>query len=193
MSVDFVLWVVWTDIPGIIVTLTAKLGTTVKTVHCLVRHMRTCRHTDGLCTCKAGWMGDNCTTECIQSYGENCQHPCSKHCSNHQCDRFNGKCLCDCQCGTDSLLRFHTNDAGDCKIWIVAFSLSLVTSVIFISVTIILRRKLSLQQKSSADDVNLYWRCGSNTEQKITTDDASHYQDLCVSRNEKTYQTIDQQ
>lgn len=53
-------------------------------------------------------------------------------------------------------------------------------------------RKLSLQQKSSAGDVNLYWRCGSNTEQNITTDDASHYQDLCVSRNENTYQTIDQ-
>lgn len=23
---------------------------------------KTCRHTDGLCSCKAGWMGPNCTT-----------------------------------------------------------------------------------------------------------------------------------
>lgn len=22
----------------------------------------TCRHTDGFCTCKAGWLGYNCTT-----------------------------------------------------------------------------------------------------------------------------------
>lgn len=35
---------------------------------------KTCRHKDILCSCKAGWMGDNCTTECIGSYGENCQY-----------------------------------------------------------------------------------------------------------------------
>lgn len=63
----------------------------------------------------------------------------------------------------------------------------------YIIIISLFHRKLSLQQKSSAGDVNLYWRCGSNTEQNITTDDASHYQDLCVSRNENTYQTIDQQ
>lgn len=36
-----------------------------------------------------------CTTisECLQSYGENCQHPCSEHCINQTCDRFNGTCL----------------------------------------------------------------------------------------------------
>lgn len=34
-------------------------------------------------------------------------------------------------------------------------------------------RKLSIQRKSAADDVNLYLRYGSNTEQTVTTDDAS--------------------
>lgn len=89
---------------------------------------KTCRHMDGLCSCKAGWKGHNCTTgdtffsifhylwrdfilatgnrkwtiieenyfsECFQSYGENCQYPCSEHCIDHKCDRFNGKCLCN--------------------------------------------------------------------------------------------------
>lgn len=32
-------------------------------------------------------------SECLQSYGENCQHPCSEHCINQTCDRFNGTCL----------------------------------------------------------------------------------------------------
>lgn len=32
-------------------------------------------------------------SECHQSYGENCMHPCSEHCINQTCDRFNGSCL----------------------------------------------------------------------------------------------------
>lgn len=60
---------------------------------------KTCRHTDGLCTCKAGWTGLNCTTECALSYGENCQYPCSVHCINKVCDRFNGTCLFGCKDG----------------------------------------------------------------------------------------------
>lgn len=54
-------------------------------------------------------------------------------------------------------------------------------------------RKLFLQQKSAAGDVNLYLRCGYNAEQTVSTDDASHYQDLRVSQIENTYQTINQQ
>lgn len=54
-------------------------------------------------------------------------------------------------------------------------------------------RKLFLQHKSAAGDVNLYLRCGSNAEQTVSTDDASHYQDLRVSQIENTYQTINQQ
>lgn len=54
-------------------------------------------------------------------------------------------------------------------------------------------RKLFLQQKSAAGDVNLYLRCGYNAEQTVSTDDAYHYQDLRVSQIENTYQTINQQ
>lgn len=34
--------------------------------------------------------------ECALSYGENCQYPCSVHCINKVCDRFNGTCLFGC-------------------------------------------------------------------------------------------------
>lgn len=37
--------------------------------------------------------------ECILSYGENCQHPCSVHCINQTCDRFNGSCQNGCSDG----------------------------------------------------------------------------------------------
>lgn len=62
---------------------------------------KTCQHTDGLCTCFAGWKGDQCTTECIQSYGENCQFSCSIHCINETCERFNGSCIYGCKNGED--------------------------------------------------------------------------------------------
>lgn len=35
--------------------------------------------------------------ECVKSYGENCQYPCSQHCINQTCDRFIGTCLSWCQ------------------------------------------------------------------------------------------------
>uniref|UniRef100_K1R1W2 Multiple epidermal growth factor-like domains 10 n=1 Tax=Magallana gigas TaxID=29159 RepID=K1R1W2_MAGGI len=71
------------------------------TLPCLP-NCKTCRHTDGLCSCRAGWMGHNCSIECIQSYGENCQYPCSGQCINQTCDRFNGNCLCDGKCEIQS-------------------------------------------------------------------------------------------
>lgn len=39
-------------------------------------------------------------TECVGSYGENCQHPCSHQCLELTCDRVNGRCLSGCKNGT---------------------------------------------------------------------------------------------
>lgn len=36
---------------------------------------------------------------CFQSYGENCQHPCSQHCYDKNCDKFNGSCMTGCTDG----------------------------------------------------------------------------------------------
>lgn len=32
-------------------------------------------------------------SECVWSFGEDCQYPCQRHCLNQTCDRFNGSCL----------------------------------------------------------------------------------------------------
>lgn len=37
--------------------------------------------------------------ECVRSYGENCKLPCSPHCSQQKCHRFNGTCLTNCTDG----------------------------------------------------------------------------------------------
>ena len=36
---------------------------------------------------------------CILSYGEDCRYPCSKHCFNQTCNRFNGICQLGCESG----------------------------------------------------------------------------------------------
>ena len=36
---------------------------------------------------------------CVWLYGEDCQFPCSKHCVDQTCDRFNGSCLSWCDSG----------------------------------------------------------------------------------------------
>nr|XP_022311704.1 uncharacterized protein LOC111116934 [Crassostrea virginica] len=43
---------------------------------------------------------DLCLEECVGSYGENCQHPCSHQCLELTCDRVNGRCLSGCKNGT---------------------------------------------------------------------------------------------
>nr|XP_034321035.1 multiple epidermal growth factor-like domains protein 6 isoform X1 [Crassostrea gigas] len=149
---------------------------------------KTCRHTDGLCSCKAGWMGHNCSIECTHSYGENCQYPCSGQCTNQTCDRFNGNCFCDGK--YDSLRNVETTDGASSTYWIVAFFISLLTNIGVISVTFIGRRKTFLKQKSKTDKVHFSCRSGSITEQTVTTDDSSYYQDLSVSKDENAYQTL---
>lgn len=38
-------------------------------------------------------------SECVQSYGENCNIMCSKNCVNQTCDRMTGICLYGCKDG----------------------------------------------------------------------------------------------
>ena len=36
---------------------------------------------------------------CVLSYGEDCRYPCSVHCVNQTCNRFNGRCVFGCHDG----------------------------------------------------------------------------------------------
>lgn len=106
-------------------------------------------------------------SECIQSYGENCQHSCSGQCINRTCDRFNGHCFCDGKYGktwstigknqvlkiflpiinwlslkhfcTDSLQNGGT-DVASSTFWIVAFFISLLINTVLTSTILINRR-----------------------------------------------------
>nr|XP_022311762.1 receptor-type tyrosine-protein phosphatase epsilon-like isoform X1 [Crassostrea virginica] len=57
---------------------------------------KTCSHTDGTCSCLAGWNGTNCSFACNKSYGENCKDSCNPFCVNQTCDRFDGTCQLSC-------------------------------------------------------------------------------------------------
>lgn len=52
------------------------------------------------------------------------------------------------------------------------------------------QRKTLLKRKSIRDKVDFAWRSGSNTVQTATTDNPSHYQELRVSKDDNTYQTL---
>lgn len=83
--------------------------------HCSLvcsHNCKTCRHTDGFCTCKKGWMGYNCTKECFQSFGEDCYYHCN-NCINNTCDRFNGSCSYGCIEGETCSLDILSNTLSD--------------------------------------------------------------------------------
>ncbi|XP_052693663.1 multiple epidermal growth factor-like domains protein 10 isoform X3 [Crassostrea angulata] len=143
---------------------------------------QTCRHTDGLCTCKAGWTGQRCNEECGQSFGVNCQYQCSEFCINRTCDRFSGSCMYGCMDGKKCYEDRANLQKVDPKLtvppsmaWIVGFSLSLAINVFVISAILIrLWKKRSKRPQNQSD----------------TNDDGSHYQELSVSKGDKTYQTL---
>nr|XP_034321045.1 protein draper isoform X1 [Crassostrea gigas] len=141
---------------------------------CCSPNCKTCRHTDGVCTCKAGWTGWNCTTECVNSYGENCMYPCSENCINRICDRFNGSCMCNLQDGGKHHQAYvqRRETTSSSKSWIVEFVISLVANIILVCVILI--RRSSVKGQSTTNGAYLCLRCTSNGNRIEASEGVSH-------------------
>lgn len=162
---------------------------------------KTCRHTDGLCSCVTGWMGSNCTIECDQSYGENCRYACSEHCINKTCDRFNGSCLLgrmdeqNCHKHGEKI-RLMTEGLDESSkqltLWIIGFSVALGLSVVFIITTCIftILRKKSIKKKIRIDDKQPCLTSATTIEQPGTSNMGSNYQEIITDGERDTYESI---
>lgn len=121
-------------------------------------------------------------------FGINCDKPCPSHCKDNTCHIENGSCCKTgwngTSCDTDSMQEVGTNDEASSTLWIVAFCISLVINIIFISAILISRRK----QKSTKDLVTLSGLT-PNTEQTVAIE-PNHYQELGVSLHENTYPNL---
>nr|XP_034318743.1 protein draper isoform X2 [Crassostrea gigas] len=146
-----------------------------------------CRNTDGFCTCGAGWIGPNCSLECVWSYGGHCQYPCSRHCINQTCDRFNGSCLFGYSdeymyCESDS-----EQSPPTLTISIAGFTVSLVINIIVISALRLRRRK----KLPNRNNIRSCLRSTSNRNQTNTEEEEPHYQEL-KERKKENYQNLTQ-
>uniref|UniRef100_A0A8W8NTQ9 Multiple epidermal growth factor-like domains 10 n=1 Tax=Magallana gigas TaxID=29159 RepID=A0A8W8NTQ9_MAGGI len=157
------------------------------TEHC--RDSFDCNHVTGQCDrgCDVGWTGSFCDKECDDgTYGYDCVNNCSGHCLNNSpCNKQTGYCDRGCNPGyTNSYCSKDTANLQkvDPKLtvppsiaWIVGFSILLAINVFVISAILIrLWRKRSKRPQNQSD----------------TNDDGSHYQELSVSKGDKTYQTL---
>nr|XP_034321715.1 protein draper [Crassostrea gigas] len=152
----------------------------------------TCQQTDSLCTCDAGWMGDNCTKECDDgTYGFDCVNNCSSHClNNSSCEKHNGHCKNGCNPGYTNLLcnehvLRNSNDDKDISTSTIFLLESVTINVVFFTGCFVLiwgiyTKKVSILGFNSS--------CGKRSkhyaDSVIKSDEDQHYQELGPPREE---------
>lgn len=166
------------------------------TSHC--KYNNVCNHLTGQCEggCDVGWTGSFCEKACVQSYGENCQYPCSQHCYNKECDRFNGTCLTGCTHG------FHGQKCNkdiqmmkqecSCSGWIVWFSISLAfNTVLLAGICVMCRKTCRTVDRHSWKSLSCcrVQKDGNYVDTNIEAEAAQNYQELNVhtSNSESAY------
>nr|XP_022311211.1 multiple epidermal growth factor-like domains protein 11 [Crassostrea virginica] len=121
---------------------------------------KTCKHTDGTCSCYTGWSGPNCSTACNNSYGENCQYLCDLICVNQTCDRFDGTCQRACpdysskNCDVGKL---ESSDQGSSVLPVTLGGVFSACVVLVIAVAVFLiryKRKSSIMTKKKPSVLN---------------------------------------
>lgn len=149
-------------------------------------HCKICRHTDGHCSCSAGYTGFGCTTACFQSYGENCKHPCSQHCYNRNCDRFNGSCLTGCTDGfygerCDKDTQMLRQDTSPSISWIVGLSICFAVNIILIiCICVMCREKYGKKGLVSGNFLYCLKKPDFYQDTNATIEEPSTYQELTV-------------
>lgn len=101
-------------------------------------------------------------------------HPCSEHCINQTCDRFNGSCLLGREDVDEDIPKAEET------IWKIGFLILLAVLVIItIGACTIRRLRKSLRKKSNKDSR----RSASYVERSIDKDDSFHYQELDICKD----------
>uniref|UniRef100_A0A8W8P115 EGF-like domain-containing protein n=1 Tax=Magallana gigas TaxID=29159 RepID=A0A8W8P115_MAGGI len=156
--------------------------------HCL--NDSPCNKQTGHCErgCKVGYINSDCGTKCVWSYGGHCQYPCSRHCINQTCDRFNGSCLFGY---SDEYMYCESADSEQSPptltISIAGFTVSLVINIIVISALRLRRRK----KLPNRNNIRSCLRSTSNRNQTNTEEEEPHYQEL-KERKKENYQNLTQ-
>nr|XP_022312538.1 multiple epidermal growth factor-like domains protein 10 isoform X2 [Crassostrea virginica] len=105
--------------------------------HTCSKNCKTCKHTDGTCSCYAGWSGPNCSIGCTNSYGENCQYLCHPLCANQTCDRFDGTCAIASKMGCLEMLE-HSGSNQKEETWTAGLSVSIGFNALLLAVVLFL-------------------------------------------------------
>nr|XP_022311761.1 receptor-type tyrosine-protein phosphatase epsilon-like [Crassostrea virginica] len=127
--------------------------------HTCSSNCKTCKNTDGTCSCFAGWSGPNCSIACNNSYGENCQSRCDPFCVNQTCDRFDGTCQHACPDSSKScdVAKLESPDQESSVLPVTLGGVSSACVILVIAVAVFLiryKRKSSIMTKKKPSVLN---------------------------------------
>nr|XP_022307519.1 tenascin-like [Crassostrea virginica] len=152
-------------------------------LHICSSNCKTCEHTDGACSCHAGWSGPNCSTGCTNSYGENCQYSCHPFCANQTCDRVDGTCAIASKIGIHGDVAILENSGSNQKedTWTTGLSISVGFNAVLLAIVLLLLWRFYTKVHSGA--IKLCWE--SSLYEKSTHIDVREptYQELDLKEN----------
>ncbi|XP_078327568.1 uncharacterized protein LOC111113517 isoform X2 [Crassostrea virginica] len=148
--------------------------------HICSSNCKTCEHTDGACSCHAGWSGPNCSTGCTNSYGENCQYLCHPFCANQTCDRVDGTCAIASKIGDVAILENSGSNQKEYT-WTAGLSVSVGFNAVLLAFVLLLLWRFYTKVHSGA--IKLCWE--SSLYEKSTHIDVPEptYQELDLKEN----------
>nr|XP_034321607.1 uncharacterized protein LOC117688048 isoform X2 [Crassostrea gigas] len=140
-------------------------------------------------------MGGNCTTECMMSYGDNCQYRCNVHCINQTCDRINGSCLYDCKeeakCGTDNVKHISSaSSSNNLPVTVGILMSACILIIIGVVITILVLRQRSSRTMSNTSIHRMCFKSAPAAEESVNSENLSNYQELNFALQENPYQSM---
>ncbi|XP_078327570.1 uncharacterized protein LOC144623176 isoform X2 [Crassostrea virginica] len=155
-----------------------------------------CNKRTGRCKegCKPGYTNALCNERCLQSFGEECRYPCSKHCLNITCNEVTGNCVYGCEmgfygdkCEQDICSHLKSEQTFSSSLWVYIGPVALAINSVFIIGLILCLWGIYTKRLIVSIKMQPFVKSELYAEAVATPEDNTLYQELSVNGGGNPY------